>query len=72
MRPNANSHLCKEQPCAGHSPEGHIYAKVLRNTTNYSIALTGMLLDDIALKKGHNPRGSATTSIATAGAKQAF
>jgi hypothetical protein len=50
---------------AGHGPEEHVDAKELRNAANRSIALVGMLLDGVAVKKGRNLRRSATAPIAT-------
>ncbi len=68
MRPAAHSHVHREQPrlsMAGHDPEGHADAKASRDAANRSIALTGLLLDSVAMKKGRTPRGSTAALIAT-------
>ncbi len=53
----AYSHEHREQPqlsITRYGLEGHADVKVLRNAANRSIALTGMLPDGRAMKKGRN------------------
>ncbi len=58
MRPAAHNHAFGEQPrlsMAGHGLEEHTDAKALHDAANRSIALTSMLPDGVAMKKGRDP-----------------
>ncbi len=50
---------------AGQGPKGHADTTVLRRATTPSIALAGMLADDVTVHRGTTRKGSAAALIAT-------